>query len=431
MFDAIEYINTPRWQQSRLGLERIRDLLDRLGRPQDKLKFVHVAGTNGKGSTCAYLDAVLRQAGYKTGLFTSPYIECFEERIRVDGQNISAADLTCVTLQVKEQAEALFAQTGDHPTEFELMTAVALVHFALSGCDICVLEVGLGGRLDSTNVIEKPEVSVICRLGLDHTAILGDTLEKIAAEKAGIVKPGCPVVTYPQDPEAQAVLERVAKEQGCTLSVARLDDEPINLLSSLRQRFCFDGKPYETQLLAAYQPSNAAVALEALKVMRSAGWDISDEALQAGIAQAQWPGRFELLDTRPRSVVDGGHNPQGALALRDTLEQWLPIFRQSGVSGPVVFLVGLLADKDYPSMLKTVVPMADALVATQPRNPRALGAANLACELEKLTKAPVKVCPQAGDAAAQACALAGEDGLVVAFGSLYQVGEIKRCLLGE
>ena len=203
-FDAIAYINEPRWQASRLGLHRISDLMERLGRPQDRLRFVHVAGTNGKGSTCAYLASILRAAGYRTGLFTSPYIERFEERIQVDGVPIALDALCQATLQVREAAEAQAAATGEHATEFELMTAVALVHFATVSCDIVVLEVGLGGRLDSTNVIGPPEVAVITRIGLDHTALLGDSPAAIAGEKAGIIKPGCAVVAYPQDDEGAA-----------------------------------------------------------------------------------------------------------------------------------------------------------------------------------------------------------------------------------
>ena len=202
-FDPIAYINEPRWMESRLGLDRIRELLDRLGRPQDRLKFVHVAGTNGKGSTCAYLASILQAAGLRTGLFTSPYLITFEERIRVDGVNIALDQLAEVALLVKEQAEAM----TDHPTEFELMTAVALVHFARQGCDIVVLEVGLGGRLDSTNVIDAPEAAVIARIGLDHTKLLGTALAAIAGEKAGIVKPGSAVVSWPQDAAAMAVVD--------------------------------------------------------------------------------------------------------------------------------------------------------------------------------------------------------------------------------
>lgn len=218
-FDAIEYINTPRWLTSRLGLERIRELLDRLGRPQDRLKFVHVAGTNGKGSTCAFTASILAEAGFKTGLFTSPYVETFHERIRVNGRNISDEDLTAATLRVRECAEAMEAEGGEHPTEFELMTAVALVHFAHVGCDIVVLEVGLGGRLDSTNVIAAPEVAAIVSIALDHTNLLGNTLAEIAHEKAGIVKKGSAVVSWPQEPSAMEVVEDAARRAGDKLVV--------------------------------------------------------------------------------------------------------------------------------------------------------------------------------------------------------------------
>ncbi len=218
-FDVIEYINTPRWLTSRLGLERIRELLDRLGRPQDRLKFVHVAGTNGKGSTCAFTATILAEAGFKTGLFTSPYVETFHERIRVNGRNISDEDLTAATLRVRECAEAMEAEGGEHPTEFELMTAVALVHFAHVGCDIVVLEVGLGGRLDSTNVIAAPEVAAIVSIALDHTNLLGNTLAEIAHEKAGIVKEGSTVVSWPQEPSAMEVVEDAARRAGDKLVV--------------------------------------------------------------------------------------------------------------------------------------------------------------------------------------------------------------------
>ena len=212
-FDPVAWINTPRWQTSRLGLDRMVDLLDRMGRPQDDLRFVHVAGTNGKGSTCAYLASMLQAAGLCVGLFTSPYILRFEERIRVNGCDIAQGELARAVEAVRPHAEAMEAVCGDHPTEFELMAAVALEHFRACKCDIVVLEVGLGGRLDATNVIDAPEASVICRIGLDHTDLLGSTLAAIAAEKAGIVKPGAPVVSWPQEPEAMEVVEAAAAKQ--------------------------------------------------------------------------------------------------------------------------------------------------------------------------------------------------------------------------
>ena len=375
-FDPIAYINEPRWLESRLGLDRICELLDRLGRPQDRLKFVHVAGTNGKGSTCAYLASILQAAGLRTGLFTSPYLIAFEERIRVDGANISADDLIEATLLVKEQAEAM----ADHPTEFELMCAVALVHFARSGCDVVVLEVGLGGRLDSTNVIDAPEVAVIARIGLDHTALLGNTLAAIAGEKAGIVKPGSAVVSWPQEPEAMAAVEAAAAAAGDALTVPDLA-----LLEAGTVDWGVPGAPLRpfsygrftdlrTRLLGSYQPANAALAIEAAEALRTRGWAVNDDAVRRGIAETAWPGRFEIVRAasgEPTVVVDGGHNPQGARALADSLADVFP-------GRKPVFVVGVLEDKDYPAMLETVLPLGAAFVCVAPDNPRALPADKLA-----------------------------------------------------
>ncbi|WP_080800031.1 bifunctional folylpolyglutamate synthase/dihydrofolate synthase [Arabiibacter massiliensis] len=429
-FDPIAYINEPRWLESRLGLDRIRKLLERLGRPQDRLKFVHVAGTNGKGSTCAYLASILQAAGFRTGLFTSPYLITFEERIRVDGANITLGELTDVTLEVREQAEAM----ADHPTEFELMTAVALVHFARQGCDAAVLEVGLGGRLDSTNVIDPPEVAVIARIGLDHTKLLGNTLAAIAGEKAGIVKPGSAVVSYPQEPEAMAVVEQAAAEAGDALTVvdlAQLEAHDVSRETLVRP-FSYKGRPYRTRLLGSYQPANAALAIEAALALRGCGWDIPDEAVAEGIERTQWPGRFEIADAgegRPTIVVDGGHNPQGARALVESLDDVFP-------GQEPVFLIGVLEDKDYPAMLETVLPHGSAFVCVAPDNPRALPAHKLARAIrwtgQDLLGCSACVNPYVArdmdDGLAKARELAGAGGLVCAFGSLYSIGALKAAL---
>ena len=480
MFDPIAYINEPRWQQSRLGLDRIRELLDRLGRPQDRLRFVHVAGTNGKGSTCAYLASILQAAGYRTGLFTSPYLETFEERIRVDGENIPAADLLEATLEVREQAEAL----TDHPTEFERMCAVALVHFARSACDVVVLEVGLGGRFDATNVIDAPEACVIARIGVDHTKLLGNTLTAIAKEKAGIVKHGAPVVSYPQDPEAMAVIELAAAEAGDELAVADFaqlscgkvawsasspatgagSDAPaagapatggdafppatvpgkgVQAADSgagapCRQFSYREFRDLQTALLGSYQPSNAALAIETVRVLRERGWNIPDEAVREGVADARWPGRFEIVGRDPLFVVDGGHNPQGARALVDTLHELMDDSAASRQAARprVVFVIGVLEDKDYPSMLEAVLPEGDAFVALTPDNPRALPADKLARAIrwtgQDLLGCSACVKPyvsrDAQDAVRQARELAGDEGIVVAFGSLYSVAALKAAL---
>ena len=489
-FDAIEYINTPRWLTSRLGLERIRDLLDRLGRPQDRLKFVHVAGTNGKGSTCAFTASILAEAGFKTGLFTSPYVETFHERIRVNGRNISDEDLTAATLRVRECAEAMEAEGGEHPTEFELMTAVALVHFAHVGCDIVVIEVGLGGRLDSTNVIAAPEVAAIVSIALDHTNLLGNTLAEIAHEKAGIVKEGSTVVSWPQEPSAMEVVEDAARRVGdklvvpdfSLLSVGKVardaalltcgtaleheghtpcSDSPrfaaelraehvvpaqkLQASSSIdahrtpmlqvgsavpMRQFSYRGREYATRLLGSYQPSNAAMAIEIAGALRERGWEIPNEAVARGIAETRWPARFEVLDQpagMPTVVIDGGHNPQGAGVLADSLWDVFPDKRP-------VFLVGILADKDYRSMLRTVAPLASAFVCVTPPNPRALDAADLAEAIRETcgelgARATIEVAGDFDDAASAARKIAGSEGIICAFGSLYSIADVKAAFL--
>lgn len=431
-FDPVAWINTPRWQTSRLGLSRMVDLLERLGRPQDDLRFVHVAGTNGKGSVCAYLASVLQAAGYKVGLFTSPFILCFEERIRVNGENIRAEELARVVEAVRPAAEAVEADTGDHPTEFELMAAVAFEHFRAVGCDIVVLEVGLGGRLDATNVIDASEASVICRIGLDHTDLLGDTVAAIAGEKAGIVKPGCPVASWPQEREAMAVIEAVAAERGCELVVpdfSQLAVEP--LAGAALRRFSWQGQEFETRLLGSYQPFNAALALETVRVLRGRGWDIPEEAEVAGIASARWPGRFEMVAASPLTIVDGGHNPQGAEALAASLADLLG---EEG-RGSVDFALGVLADKDYPAMVRAVAPWARSFSVYAPTSPRALSADELAaCVREVLGEegraddVPVRVCAEAAEALRAARAAAGSQGVAVAFGTLYAIADLMAAL---
>ena len=437
-FNAIEYINTPRWLTSRLGLDRTRELLDRLGRPQDALRFVHVAGTNGKGSTCAFLSSILAASGYKTGLFTSPYIETFYERIRVNGENISDDELTWATLQVRDAAEAMEAEGGEHPTEFELMTAVALVHFARVKCDIVVLEVGLGGRLDSTNVINAPEVAVIAPIALDHTNLLGNTLGEIAHEKAGIIKPSSVVVSWPQEAEAMEQVRAKAAECGCELRIPDFGELSVGEVSSgagesaveggarvPRRAFTYRGVRYATRLLGTYQPSNAALAIEAAFALRLRGWDVPEQAIAKGIAATVWPARFELLDQpcgHPRVVVDGGHNPQGAGVLAASLRDVFPGERP-------VFLIGVLADKDYPHMLEQVAPLGSAFVCVTPPNPRALAAHDLAQAIREAigpdNQAPIEEASGFPDAVRRARKLAGPDGLICAFGSLYSVGDVK------
>lgn len=426
-FDPIAYINEPRWQAVRLGLDRTRELLDRMGRPQDKLRFVHVAGTNGKGSTCAYIASMLQAAGYRTGLFTSPYIIEFEERIRVNGENISKEDLLDVTLFVREHAEAMAAVLGEHPTEFELMTAVAFEHFARSQCDIVVCEVGMGGRLDSTNIIDAPEVAVIVRLGLDHTDQLGDTIEAIAHEKAGIVKAGSIVVSWPQEDEgAMRVIEQKARECDCELVVPDFDGLLMREVDDCGVRkFYYEGRQFHTRLLASYQPYNAAVAIEAIEALRRRGWAIEYRPhMVEGIYQASWPGRFEVVSAgQPTIIVDGGHNPQGAAVLAESLRD---VFPDKGIT----FVMSVLADKDYPGMIAEVLPLANAFVCVTPPNPRKLEAADLADAIREQAgerELVIEAADSFAEAMEKARQIAGQ-GTICVFGSLYSISEVKKAL---
>lgn len=450
VFDPVAYINDPAWHSSCYGLERIESLLDRMGRPQDKLKFVHVAGTNGKGSTSAYISSILTQAGYKTGLFTSPFIITFEERIRVNGEMIPANDLREVTLFVREHADAIARETGEHPTEFELMTAVALEHFARSGCDIAVLEVGLGGTLDSTNVIPSPEVCAITRIGLDHTALLGDTYEQIASQKAGIIKHGASVVSYPQDDEgATRAIAAAAQAADCTVTMPDFAQLKVGEVNGQAMRsFYYCGKAYQTSLLGSYQPCNAAMAIECALRLRERGWKISDDDIERGIARARWQGRFEIVETGeggfgdsgeikseggcrkagPAILVDGGHNPQGAQVLADSLRDLFP-------NKKILFVMSVLADKDYQSMIENVIDIADGFICVTPPNPRALQASELARAVEKAAYARqielgcgVSAAESFERAFSDARAVSADGDVICVFGSLYSIADIKAAI---
>ena len=284
--EAMELIHGVEWRGSRPGLTRVRELLHRLGDPQDGLQFVHIAGTNGKGSTAAMLASILRAAGYTTGLFTSPYLERFAERMQVNGAPVPDAEFAavCQTLQ------PCIAAMDDPPTEFELVTAAAMLWFRRRGCDVVVLEVGLGGRLDATNVIAAPACAVITNIGLDHTEILGGTLAQIAREKAGILKPGTCAVSYPQAPEVRRVLREICAQRGIPLTEADAS-AIVPLTDSVDgQTFTYRGAEYALPLLGAHQLRNAAVALTTVEVLRRRGWHISEDAVRRGLASVTWPG---------------------------------------------------------------------------------------------------------------------------------------------
>lgn len=415
--EALQYIHAVCWKGSVPGLSRIDALLEKMGRPERQLKFIHVAGTNGKGSTCAMLASILQQAGYKTGLYTSPYIVSFNERMQIDGQNISDAALCQITQEVKPLADSM----DDKPTEFELVTAIAFAWFARERCDAVVCEVGMGGEFDATNVILPPELAVICNIGLDHTEVLGDTLEKIAATKSGIIKPGCDAVCYREKPSVEAVIEARCQRVGAALHKADFDAlQPV--------RHALDGQVFSWNrfqqlrlpLLGEHQLKNAAVVLTAADVLKRRGWQISDENIRAGLANVVWPGRFELVRREPLFIIDGGHNPQCIEALTKNIREYL-------ADRPLTVLTGVLADKDYGCMYESVAPYAREFITVTPPTPRALDGAQLAEYLRQFGK-PAAAYPVIADGVKAAIAHAGKDGVVLCYGSLYMIGEIKAAL---
>lgn len=425
--EAVDYINAHNWSQWRLGLGRITELLERLGNPQNELRFVHIAGSNGKGSTSAMIERILREAGYRTGLFPSPYIEDFRERIQVSGEYISEEDLCEITELVRVEADAM----EDHPSQFELVTAIGMIYFCRRKCDIVVLEVGLGGEFDATNVIKAPEAAVITHIGLEHTEYLGDTLAKIARTKSGIIKTGSDVVLYENDPEVMGVVKVVCKAKNCPLHIARFSRiEPLE--TSLEgQTFALHGAAgreddpvvkLRLSLLGEYQLHNAVTALTAIEVLRKRGFTISEEAVKAGLVKVQWPARFEVLCREPLFILDGGHNPQCAEALAGSLEAYLP-----DEKGKLILLMGVLADKDYAQIIETLAPYAGEFVCVTPDSDRALPAEKLASFLQEkgLIATACESVQEGIKLSLRKAAVPDNIVPVVAFGSLYMAGAIR------
>ena len=415
--ETLAYIHSVKWQGSKPGLSRTRALLSALGNPERQLHFVHIAGTNGKGSTAACIASCLQAAGWRVGLYTSPYINRFNERMQVNGVPISDEDLETLVDRIRPIANAL----TDSPTEFELITALGFLYFLQMHCDIVVLEVGLGGALDSTNVIPAPEAAVITALGLDHTAVLGDTIQDVARAKAGIIKAGAPVITYGGVPEADAVIAAVCKEQGCSLYP--VDFSQLTLLPSdlSGSRFSFGNLSNLTlPLLGSYQPKNAAVAITTLKVLDKQGWHISDAAIREGLRTVQWPGRFELLRTDPPFLLDGSHNPHGMRATAQSLQDRFP-------QQKFTFLISVMADKDVTGILTPILPLAKEFVTVRANLPRAMPAEELAARIIALG-GTAQAAPSISAGVALAQSLAGANGPICALGTLYFPADVRQAL---
>ncbi len=412
--EALEYIHGISWTFCKPGLERISELCKALGDPQKNLKFIHIAGTNGKGSTSAMLESILREAGYKTGLFISPYIRTFNERMRVGGENISDSELAEITEYVRPFADAMI----DKPTEFELISAIAFEYFKRNNCDIVVLEAGMGGRLDSTNVIEESLLSIITGIALDHTAFLGDTVEKIAAEKAGIIKSGCPVLFGGEDDAAERVIRERAKEMNAPF--VRVDRSSLVLHSQTLDGTIFDFEKYkdmQIRMLGSYQPRNAATVLSAIDILKEFGFDIPDSAVSRGLEATRWQARFEVISKEPLVIFDGAHNPEGIAAAVESIQRYFGDKR-------VYALTGVLRDKDYNIIATDIAKVAARAFTLTPDNPRALSAEEYAEVLrgKGIEATPYQSINEALIAAREA---AKRDGVpLICMGSLYLYSSI-------
>ena len=399
------------------GLHRENQLLNMLGNPHKKLKFVHIAGTNGKGSTASMTASILKKAGYKAGLFTSPFIYRFNERIQLDGSQIPDETVIELTAYVKQFADTM----EDQPTEFEFVTAMAMEYYARQQADIVVLEVGMGGKLDATNVIGVPEVAVITNIGLDHTEVLGDTVEKIAENKAGIFKEGGRAVVYRGTPGVEQVYENICKGRNISLKKADFDSIVLHSHGLEGQVFdCGGRKELTLPLLGHHQLHNAAVVLSIADTLIEMGYKITENHIREGLRDVSWPGRFDIVGHDPLFIIDGGHNPQCIQALVENIKDYLTGRR-------VVVLTGVLADKDYGEMFRPVMELVEQFVCITPLNPRKLDAAELAKHLQAVG-ATATACETIPEGVKKAVELAGKDGVVLSFGSLYTIGDLKNAL---
>ena len=498
--EAIALLHGANWKHTKIGLERMRDFMHALGDPQEKLRYVHIAGTNGKGSACVMTQSILTAAGFRTGLYISPHLDQFNERLSIDGQMISDADLRRLAGRVRAAAETL----GEEPTDFEMITAMAFCWFEEQHCELVVLEVGMGGRLDATNVISSPEVCAIMHIGLDHTEFLGDTVEQVAAEKAGILKPGADCVLYHQLPGVMDVVQQrfadvnrdaAARTDAATYAANTADSccasgaagttdgafdmthsnhdgastksaaarlvitDPTAFTARVRT---IDGQVFDyrnrsdlrIQLLGNYQMENAMAVLDIINCLIHRGFGISEDAIRTGLAQATWPGRFELLSREPLLIVDGAHNPNGVEALVDTIRAYFP-------NQKINFVMGVMKDKDYHTMLRLIAPYAARFITELPDAHRALRPEQLKSEIRAYFDGPVETADSVTAAvqraieiaersmdhdsidaaqARRAMNLAGDSidegymcrqPITICFGSLYQVAEIRNYFISS
>ncbi len=416
--EAMAYIESLQCYGCVPGLANIEKLCKLVGDPQKALKFVHIAGTNGKGSVLAYVSTILQTAGYKVGRYISPTIQDYRERFQINGKMISRPALCTYLEQVKEAAEKMQAEDDAQPTPFEVETAVSFLYFLDKKCDIVILETGLGGRLDATNVIPAPLCTVFSSISMDHMAFLGDSLEEIAVQKAGIIKDASHVVTCAQKEEVMRVLQETAAAHGCSFSVADVKRASRIKYGIKKQSFCYEGCRNLTITMAGqYQIENAVLAVETVRVLGKEGFVVSEEQMRQGLLLTKWTGRFTVISQKPLFVADGAHNEDAAARLAESIRYYFADKR-------ILFIIGILKDKEYDKILRQTAPLAEHIITVTPPNPaRAMSGYELAKEAgayhERVTAADSML-----EAVELSYLLAGEDKntVIIAFGSLSILG---------
>nr|WP_297874022.1 folylpolyglutamate synthase/dihydrofolate synthase family protein [uncultured Blautia sp.] len=423
--EARVYLDEVSKYGSVLGLENMRELLDRLGNPQDDLKFIHISGTNGKGSVLAYLSTILSGAGYRTGRYISPTLFSYRERIQVDEQKIEKESLARHVTAIAKAIDEMKAENAGNPTAFEVETALAFLYFKEKDCDIVVLETGLGGALDATNIIKTTVMEVIAPISMDHMEFLGDTLEKIAMQKAGIIKPHTSVVSASQEADAKKVLANVCKENRCSMYMV----DPTQITDVIydvdEQQFSYKNwKDIKITLAGSYQILNAALALEGVEELRRLGYHLTDEQVRKGLYRAVWRGRFTLLSKNPAVIIDGAHNPGAAKELKHSLDLY---FKGKNL----YYIFGVFQDKDYQEVIRLTAPMAKHIITVQtPGNPRALPANELK-EAVRLVNPSVEAAQSIQEAVKKSLQMAKKEDAIIIFGSLSFLGEAEKAVKGE
>ena len=430
MTNAIEKIHEFDKFGSRLGMERMNVLLEKLGNPHKELQVIHVAGTNGKGSVCKYIEEGLAACGYNVGLYTSPFIEKFNERIRLGGRDILDEDLDIYTERVLSAVKEMVEEGYDSPTEFEVVTTIALLYYKEKKADITILEVGLGGKGDSTNVVPKPLICAITSISYDHMDRLGNTLGEIAADKAGIIKPGVPVISNVDAPEAARVIAKAAYEQGSRLyDISKIKFE-ISEQTPFSQKVSMElyGTDYSdvtTTMTGRHQGENLKTALAVIEVLRKERKiKVERSSLYAGLKKAAQPGRFEVLsgdeNNPPMIIIDGAHNEAGAGALQDTVDKYF-------AGKKILLITGMLADKQVEEILKHFVKITKDIIITEPDNPRKLSVEKLDGKLKQMGVSPIKA-SDAAEAVSKARSIWCDYEAVIFAGSLYLIGDVRRVI---